>query len=138
MQFYSLALRSLRLIIELHYHPFLRDDEVIAEVVSDENEGVNSALRHAKGVICKDIDNFEKRLKNNPVLISWLSVQWCLLVLRALRLLAAIHFHVDSGEKGRLPSLSKPKVKEFTRVAIIDDMNELLIEMEQQKEEVAV
>lgn len=141
LEFYSLVLRSLKLLIELHYHPFLRDDEIEARVVSEDDrerqENINLALRHAKGVVLSDIDKFEKQVSNNPVSLNWISLQWCRLALRALRVLVAIHFKCDTGEIKRLPSLSKPKVKHLTHTALVSDMSEYLEELEQQKEEVA-
>lgn len=138
LEFYSLVLRSLKLLIELHYHPFLRDDEIEMRVMSEEEENINLELRHAKGVVLGDIDKFEKQVSNNPVSLNWISLQWCRLALRALRVLVAIHFKCDTGEIKRLPSLSKPKVKHLTHTALVSDMNEYLGELEQQKEEVAV
>lgn len=137
-EFYSLVLRSLKLLIELHYHPFLRDDEIVAQAISEDEQNINLELRHAKGVVLGEIDKFERQIKNGTISISWLSAQWCKLALRALRMLVALHFKCDTGELRRLPSLSKPKVKHLTHTALVSDMSEFLKELGQEKEGVAV
>lgn len=133
-KFYVLILRAVKLLIELHYHPFnprgtrLNHLPEKTEYEDDANRDIRAGAR----TVLNDIDKFTKKLNNNPISLNWLSIQWSLLILRAIRILIAIHFCCETGEGAKLPSLASPKVKGNVRHPLMSDLTEMIEKLNQE------
>ncbi len=140
-EFYSLVLRSLKLLIELHYFPFNPRGHGLNPLPEEEEieDSANRDIRAGARIVLTDCDKFLKKLRSEPLAIDLFSIAWCLLTLRALRILIGIHFCCETGEGARLPSLAKPKTKGNVKHPLMGDLTEIIDELNQKdKEEISV
>ncbi len=131
-EFYELMIRYQKLLVGVHFIPFVPDWQSIA--TTEEMDGINLQLRCDKEIIMRDADKIMKQIENKPVSINGVPTGLAIILLRYYRLMVGIHFHCDTGEHNRLKSLSTPDVKKLEKNNLTSDMEDFIEKLKQPRE----